>query len=396
LIRRARKNGIRVSELFFMYDKQHPLKIYLLLLLYVFVAEFGIMYVLSIIQVKPEINWTESLLDAILLTSVCIPVFWFFFVKPLQNALELESIKSHKIVEMAAEGIISIDTRGTVQSFNRAAQRIFGYDEAEVLGRNVSMLMPEYHRDRHDGYLARYLKTGVAHIIGKTQELEGRRKNGMPFPMELAVTEVKVGDAHFFTAMLRDISEQKLAQQRIEQLAHYDTLTHLPNRTLFYDRLDQAIIVAKRNKQSLTLLFIDLDGFKQVNDTLGHHAGDLLLVKVAERLRLCARESDTLARLGGDEFTVILNDTHEREAVAGVAIKMIESISQPFDLEGVQVKVSASIGIARYPDDAPSKGTLLVVADKAMYAAKSSGKNAYRFGIPGDATAAFNVLNRGV
>jgi diguanylate cyclase (GGDEF)-like protein/PAS domain S-box-containing protein len=379
-----------------MYDKQHPLKIYLLLLLFVFVAEFGIMYALGIIQIKPEINWTESLFDAILLTSVCVPVFWYFFVKPLQNALELESIKSHKIVEMAAEGIVSIDTNGTILSFNLAAQTIFGYGEAEVLGKNVKILMPAQHRDNHDGYLARYLQTGVAHMIGKTQELEGRRKSGMPFPMEIAVTEIKFGDAHFFTAMLRDVSEQKLAQQRIEQLAHYDTLTHLPNRTLFYDRLDQAIVVAKRNKQSLALLFIDLDGFKQVNDTLGHHTGDLLLVKVAERLRLCVRESDTLARLGGDEFTLILNEAHERDNIEMVAKKIIESIDLPFDLEGKQVKVSASIGIARYPDDAPSKGTLLIVADKAMYAAKAAGKNAYRFGIPGDATAAFQVINRGV
>ncbi|MFZ5524059.1 MAG: diguanylate cyclase domain-containing protein [Pseudomonadota bacterium] len=375
-----------------MYDKQHPLKIYLLLLMYIFFVELGIMYLLSVIQIKPEINWPEALVDSILLTTLCVPFFWVFLVKPLQQTLELESIKSHKIVEMAAEGIISIDTGGTIQSFNLVAQRIFGYSEAEVLGKNVSMLMPPPHRDRHDGYLARYLQTGEAHVIGKTQEMEGRRKNGMPFPMELAVSEVKFGDAHFFTAMLRDISEQKLAQKQIEQLAHYDVLTHLPNRTLFYDRLEQAIVVAKRNQRNLALLFIDLDGFKQINDSLGHHFGDLLLVKVAERLRVCVRESDTLARLGGDEFTVILNDTHVREAVAMVAQKIIESVSLPFNLEGHQVKIGASIGIAHYPDDAPSKGTLLVVADKAMYAAKAAGKNRYRFGIPGDATAAFQVL----
>ena len=217
------------------------------------------------------------------------------------------------------------------------------------------------------------------------------RKNGMPFPMEISVTEIKFGDAHFFTAMLRDVSEQKLALQRIEQLAHYDALTHLPNRSLFYDRLEQAMVTAKRGKRSLALLFIDLDGFKQVNDMHGHHVGDLLLVKVAERLRLCIRESDTLARLGGDEFTIILNDTHAKEDVARLAIKVVESIAQPFDLEGQWVHVGASIGIARYPDDAPSKGTLLIVADKAMYAAKAAGKGIYRFGIPGDATASFQL-----
>jgi len=367
-----------------MNDKQHPLKIYLLLLIFVFVAEFGIMYMLSIIQVKPEINWTESLLDSILLTSLCVPIFWFFFVKPLQESLELESVKSHKIVEMAAEGIVSIDTKGLILSFNRAAQRIFGYSEQEI------------HRDRHDGYLSRYMQTGVAHVIGKTQELQGLRKDGTAFPMDLAISEVKLGDTHLFTGMLRDISEQKLAQQQIEQLAHYDMLTLLPNRTLFYDRLGQAIMMAKRNHRSIALMYIDLDGFKQVNDTMGHHAGDVLLGEVAKRLRLCVRESDTLARLGGDEFTVILNDTHEREDMEMLAKKIIESIGHSFYLEGHGVNIGVSIGIARYPDDASTTGTLLIVADKAMYSAKAAGKNSFRFGIPGDATAAFQVLDSSV
>jgi diguanylate cyclase (GGDEF)-like protein/PAS domain S-box-containing protein len=379
-----------------MYDKQHPLKIYLLLLTYVFVAEFGIMYLLSIIQIKPEMNWTESLLDAILLTSVCVPIFWFFFVKPLQNALELESVMSHKIVEMAAEGIVSIDTKGLILSFNRAAQKIFGYSEQEIIGQNVSVLMPQPYREGHDGYISRYLQIGLSHVIGTSRELQGQRKDGTIFPMDLSVSEVKLGDTHLFTGVLRDISEQKLAQRQIEQLAHYDALTHLPNRSLFYDRLGQAIMMSKRRQRRIVLMYIDLDGFKQVNDRMGHHTGDLLLVEVAKRLRLCVRESDTLARLGGDEFTVILNDTHEREDMEMMAKKIIESIDQPVDLEGDAVKIGASIGIARYPDDASTTGTLLIVADKAMYAAKAAGKNTYSFGIPGDATAAFQVLNRDV
>jgi diguanylate cyclase (GGDEF)-like protein/PAS domain S-box-containing protein len=379
-----------------MHDKQHPLKIYLFLLIFVFVAEFGIMYTLSIIQIKPEMNWTESLLDAILLTSVCVPIFWFFFVKPLQQALELESVKSHMIVEMAAEGIVSIDTKGLILSFNRAAQKIFGYSEQEVIGQNVSVLMPQPHRERHDGYISRYLQTGLSHVIGTSRELQGQRKDGTTFPMDLSISEVALGDTHFFTGLLRDISEQKLAQKQIEQLAHYDALTHLPNRSLFYDRLGQAIMMSKRRQRRIVLMYIDLDGFKQVNDSMGHHTGDLLLVEVAKRLRLCVRESDTLARLGGDEFTVILNDTHEREDMEMLAKKIIESIEQPFDLQDHAVKIGVSIGIARYPDDASTTGTLLIVADKAMYAAKAAGKNTYRFGISGDATAAYQVLNRDV
>lgn len=377
-----------------MYDKQHPLRIFLILLAFVFVTELSIMYLLAIVETKSLIDWAESFVDATLLTVLCVPFFWFLVVKPLQNALELENIKSHKILEMAAEGIVSIDTRGKLLSFNRAAQKIFGYSEAEVIGKNVSLLMPSPHRDNHDEYLSRYLQTGQAHVIGKTRELQGRRKDGMLFPMELSVTEVKFGDAHFFTAVLRDISEQKLALKRIEQLAHYDELTHLPNRSLLYDRLGQAITMAKRNRSSIALMYIDLDGFKTVNDTMGHHMGDLLLVQTAERLRLCVRESDTLARIGGDEFTILLNDAHEREHVERVAKKIIHSIAQPFYLEGQAAHIGASVGIARYPDDAPTNGTLLIVADKAMYAAKAAGKNTYRFGTPGDATSAYPVPNR--
>lgn len=377
-----------------MYDKQHPLRIFLVLLVFVFMAELGIMYLLAIVQIKPVVDWVEAFVDAAALTSVCVPFFWFFLVRPLQNTLDLENVKSHKILEMATEGVVSIDTKGKVLSFNRAAQKIFGYSEAEVIGKNVSMLMPSPHREQHDGYLSRYLQTGQMHVIGKTREVEGRRKDGMPFPMELSVTEIELGDAHFFTAMLRDVSEQKLALKRIEQLAHFDALTHLPNRSLFYDRLGQSITMAKRNQRSIALLYIDLDSFKKVNDVMGHHVGDLLLVQVAGRLRRCIRESDTLARLGGDEFAILLNDIREREDVERVAKKVILSFAQPFELEGHTVQIGASAGIARYPDDAATSGTLLIVADKAIYAAKSAGRNTYRFGTAGDATSAYPVLKR--
>jgi len=374
-----------------MSDNQHPLRIFLMLLIFVFLAELSIMYLLAIVEVKPVVDWIEAFVDATLLTALCVPFFWYFVVRPLERALELENIKSHKILEMAAEGIVSIDTEGKLLSFNRAAQKIFGYSEAEVIGKNASLLIPPPHRDNHDEYISRYLQSGQAHAIGTTMELQGRRKDGRSFPMELSLTEIKLGDAHFFTAVLRDVSEQKLAIKRIEQLAHYDELTHLPNRSLFYDRLGQAITMAKRNRSSIALMYIDLDGFKKVNDTMGHHMGDLLLVQTAERLRLCVRESDTLARIGGDEFTILLNDAHERENVERVAQKIIHSIDQPFYLEGQVAQIGASVGIARYPDDAPTGGTLLIVADKAMYAAKAAGKNTYRFGIPGDATSAYPV-----
>jgi diguanylate cyclase (GGDEF)-like protein/PAS domain S-box-containing protein len=327
---------------------------------------------------------------------MCVPFFWYFIVKPLQYSLLLESTKSHKILEMAADGIVTIDSKGRIQSFNLAAQKIFGYSEEEVLQKNVSILMPSPHREQHDAHMERYLKTGRSHIFGLTREFEGVRHDGKLFPMELAISEIRTGNTRLFTGMIRDISGQKLAQQRIKHLAHFDTLTHLPNRSLFFDRLGQAISVAKRNYRSLAVLYMDLDGFKNVNDTLGHHFGDLLLVKVAERMGMNVRESDTLARLGGDEFTLILNDVQDDDAVAKVAKKIIESISVPFNLEGHEVSIGVSVGIAKYPNDANSSSSLLIAADRAMYAAKESGKNAFRFGeTVGETTTAFPVMDRG-
>ena len=177
---------------------------------------------------------------------------------------------------------------------------------------------------------------------------------------------------------VQDITEQKMTQERIEHMAHYDTLTNLPNRALFYDRLRQALSLAKRNEGGLTLLYMDLDGFKQVNDTKGHHAGDLLLIGVAERLSKCVRESDTVSRLGGDEFTIILSGMHKHEDVVGVAQKIIQAISVPFDLEGSEARIGISIGIARYTEEASNEDDLVKQADQAMYEAKLAGKNTYR------------------
>ena len=180
---------------------------------------------------------------------------------------------------------------------------------------------------------------------------------------------------------VQDITEQKLTQERIEHMAHYDTLTNLPNRALFYDRLRLALSLAKRNKDGLALFYMDLDGFKNVNDTQGHHAGDLLLKEVAERLSKCVRESDTVSRLGGDEFTIILNGMHEHEYIVGVAQKIIQAISVPFDIEGSEACIGISIGIARYTEDASNEDDLVNQADQAMYGAKSAGKNTYWIGL---------------
>ncbi|GBG13102.1 uncharacterized protein NMK_0640 [Novimethylophilus kurashikiensis] len=185
---------------------------------------------------------------------------------------------------------------------------------------------------------------------------------------------------------VQDITEQRLAQERIEHMAHYDTLTNLPNRTLFYDRLRQAIFMARRNRNGLTLLYMDLDGFKAVNDSLGHQVGDLLLIGVAERLSECVRESDTVSRLGGDEFTIIFSGMNSEEDAIAEAKKIIQNISRPFKLDGNKVTIGISIGIAQYNEKTNTEEDLIRRADEAMYSAKASGKNTYRISSMNQAT----------
>jgi diguanylate cyclase (GGDEF)-like protein len=171
----------------------------------------------------------------------------------------------------------------------------------------------------------------------------------------------------------------KQANEQVFHLAHHDSLTELPNRILFYDRLNQAIARAYRDKESIAVLFLDLDGFKLVNDTLGHDVGDALLRDAAKRILACVRDSDTVARMGGDEFTVILCNVKTPNSVDRVAKTIIEAIAHPFVLNGKDSSVSASIGIALYPDNGETPEQLVKISDAAMYLAKRGGKNCYRY-----------------
>lgn len=171
----------------------------------------------------------------------------------------------------------------------------------------------------------------------------------------------------------------KQSNEQVFHLAHHDSLTTLPNRILFYDRLNQAIARACRDKESIAVLFLDLDGFKLINDTLGHAAGDALLCEAAKRILACVRDSDTVARMGGDEFTVILCNVKTPNSIDRVANTIIEAIAQPFVLNGKDSSISVSIGISLYPDNGDTPEQLVKISDAAMYLAKHSGKNCYRF-----------------
>lgn len=314
---------------------------------------------------------------------------WFFlklrFEKIALQALAAERTQELKranlfnssIVDNVVEGIITIDVKGTIRNVNYSAIVIFGYTPQELIGRNVNMLMPSPFHEEHDQYLKNYMETGEAKVIGIGREVQGRKKNGEIFPLYLAVSKVEVEGEVFFTGLVQDITERKKAEDRIRNMAHYDTLTQLPNRALFHERLKNAITFAERNKHNIALLFIDLDGFKMINDTMGHSAGDQLLRQVAERLEKCVRKSDTVARLGGDEFAIVLIDVKDGSPVSVKAQQMIESIGAPYPDIGELSKIGCSVGIALFPDDAADSDSLLKKADEAMYIVKKHGKHDY-------------------
>lgn len=301
------------------------------------------------------------------------------------------------ILDSTADGIVTIDETGTIESFNRAAELSFGWTAEEVVGRNVSILTPEPHCSRHDEYIAAYLKTGTARILGKLRDVSAQRKDGSPFPVELSVSEFEHEGRRSFTAVLRDITHRRQAKERIHKLAFYDSLTGLPNRRLLRDQLQRASEAAKRDARSLAVLFIDIDRFKQMNDTIGSSSGDRLIAMVAERLMDSLRlvdyvarvdqgdqdmegdASGDVARLGGDEFAVILSNISQPGDAAKVAGRIRNAISAPVLLDGRELFVTVSIGIALYPNVAEDADALLRCADVAMRHARGAGGNTFRF-----------------
>ncbi len=290
-----------------------------------------------------------------------------------------QRLEINTVLESVGEGIMTINEAGNIESYNLAAANIFGYTAQEVIGQSLTMLMPEELRQAHRTGLQRYLESGIARVIGQAAlEMVGQHKSGERFTLELTVNEIRYEARRIFVGVVRDITERRRTEEKLIFLAQYDILTGLPNRALFMDRLCGAMLRASRSRTALAVMFLDLDGFKAVNDTLGHHSGDELLRKFGERLSLAVRKSDSVARLAGDEFTVILeglnqpeNDTRE------VAEKIINAMQQHFDLGEHQVKVTTSIGLAIHQSGEADLNELLRRADDAMYRAKQRGKNCW-------------------
>ncbi|MEW8010550.1 MAG: EAL domain-containing protein [Candidatus Thiodiazotropha sp.] len=276
-----------------------------------------------------------------------------------------------------AEGITVTDASGNIVSINPAFEAITGYSHEEVLGQNPRVLKSGHHPDSfYKEMWDTLLSTG--HWRG---EIWNRRKNGDAYPEWLTISAVKDGndETTHYVGVFTDISQIKEAQDQINFLAHHDALTRLPNRALFRERFDHALMHARRENASIALLFLDLDRFKTVNDTLGHPVGDQVLLEVSKRMNQIVRASDTLARLGGDEFVLLLEEQTDAQHAAVVARKLLDLFSRPMIIGEHELVVTASIGITLYPNDGEDSDKLIRHADRAMYDAKQQGRNTYRF-----------------
>ena len=423
-------------------------------------------------------------------------------VVPLVSRLVRAEARIRAVVENVLDGLITIDEQGVIESANPASEKIFGYSAKEMVGKNITMLMPSTMHEQHSQGMKNYLTSGKSVLIGKGNvEVMGQRKNGALFPLELSISEMQVDGKRLFIGILRDvthtkqlskesllaakvigttqegvvimdadrtvesinsaftritgydledvrgkklealhialrnpeifeqilrdirqdgqwqgsvsginksgnfyhiwasidaiedetgtvshvvamfsdITEKKLSEERIYHLAHYDALTDLPNRLSLNDRLQHAMAYAQRHERLVAVMFLDLDHFKNINDTLGHAVGDSLLQAVAKRLLGCVRECDTVGRLGGDEFTIILTDIKHVNDAMIVAQKILEHLSKPFVLQDRELFITASIGVTLYPLDNDSPHELIKNADTAMYRAKDQGRNNYQF-----------------
>ncbi|WP_257985906.1 sensor domain-containing protein [Bacillus sp. M6-12] len=290
-----------------------------------------------------------------------------------QKKSEKELRLADKIFENISEGILFTDAKGRILSVNPAFQIVTGYTEEEVIGKTPNMLQSGLHNDQ----FYRDMWREIGEKRRWRGEIWNKRKSGEVFPEWLTISSIldDEGTLTNYVAVFADISDQKQAEEKLRKLAHYDVLTGAANRYLLYKRLERLLITAKKYNQLLAVLFLDLDRFKLINDTLGHNYGDLLLKKVYSRLKGLLKNKDIIARLGGDEFVIVLpNIKHPREAVS-VCKDIINSFQQPFLLHEQEVYTSTSIGVGLYPFDGEDIDSLIKHADRAMYQAKANGKN---------------------
>ena len=291
-----------------------------------------------------------------------------------------KSVATYRMLVEQIPAITYIATldRSRILFISPQVEDILGYSQNDFLADQEIWSQQIHQEDR--GRVLSEMRQSLKANIPFHSEYRICAKDGRDIWVKDAAATVRDQDQDIYLqGIVHDISERKASEQKLTMMAHFDQLTGLANRTLFHDRLSHIVAQSKRHRTKFALIYIDLDGFKAVNDHLGHQAGDELLVETANRLRSQVREVDTVARMGGDEFTIILDDVHSKDSIELIANKLIETIAAPYEYINPEYSVTMSMGIAFYPDDSTSADVLITAADNAMYRAKNSGKNCYCF-----------------
>lgn len=307
-------------------------------------------------------------------------------------ALQDSEQRYRNLLESAPDAMIIVRQDGSMDLINSQAEKMFGYARNELIGQPIEMLIPPRLRGSHIGHRNGFFKQPRSRPMGVGLELYGQRKDGSEFPIEISLSPLKSGARHTVTATIRDVTDRKQAESQVRHLAHHDVLTHLPNRVLMHERLKTAIERADKIGGRLAVMMLDLDHFKRVNDTLGHHVGDELLVALVERLKNSVRQTDFIARMGGDEFVILLSDITNYDIIEKIAGALQEQIAKPVIVGGRELVVTSSIGITIYPQDGKDISTLLKNADTAMYQAKEKGRDNFQWFKPGMLLAAEEQL----
>ena len=297
----------------------------------------------------------------------------------MAQSLELLFEQNQRIMEVTPEAMLVSDSDGKIVMVNAQTEKLFGYSRDELIGQSIEMLIPERLRAGHGAHRGAYMARNTASQMGKERELFARRKDGTEFSAEISLGPLKTENGIFVISAVRDVTERKHFETKILHQATHDPLTGLPNRVLFHEILTHATAHTLRTEKLLAVMFLDLDGFKNINDTLGHDYGDILLKEVAGRLNLQLRKSDMVARQGGDEFTILLQDIADVQDITQIAEKILAAVSEPIIADDHEMHVSASIGITVFPFDDTDIEHLLRNADTAMYRAKEAGKNNFQF-----------------
>jgi diguanylate cyclase (GGDEF)-like protein/PAS domain S-box-containing protein len=290
------------------------------------------------------------------------------------SAFKLEEEHFRALLETAPDAMVIVDESGRIVLVNSQTERLFGYGRDELIGERVELLVPDRSSATHPGHRAEFGSDPHARPMGSGLDLNARRKDGSEFPVEISLSPLRTSDGMLVSAAIRDVTERKLAADALAHQARHDPLTGLPNRTLFLDRLEHALARSRRSGAKLAVLFLDLDDFKLVNDTLGHDSGDLLLISLTPRLCSALRPGDTVARFGGDEFVVLCEDLVAEADAVHIAERVADACAQPITIGDHERVLTVSAGVVMVQDGEATPADLLRDADAAMYRAKAKGK----------------------